>query len=143
MQLARTAFRLLSGVVAITAAGGAGAQVSDAARPAMLFFDWGKAELSRDATGTLDAMVPDLLKSPGATVTLESHSDRSGPIAANRYSSQRRAEVVRDYLIGRGVAAGAITIQAFGEDRPIITTADGVREPQNRRVDVRVMVARP
>nr|MDP9415782.1 flagellar motor protein MotB [Pseudomonadota bacterium] len=37
---------------------------------------------------------------------------------------------------GRGVPDGAITTEAFGESRPLVETADGVREPQNRRVEI-------
>ena len=40
------------------------------------------------------------------------------------------------YLAGRGIPDGAITTQAFGESRPLVETADGVREPQNRRVEI-------
>ncbi|RYD96347.1 MAG: OmpA family protein, partial [Sphingobacteriales bacterium] len=50
--------------------------------------------------------------------------------------SQRMAANVRSYLASRGVPDSAITTQAFGESRPAIDTADGLREPQNRRVEV-------
>ncbi len=40
------------------------------------------------------------------------------------------------YLAGRGVPDGSITTEAFGESRPLVDTADGVREPQNRRVEI-------
>jgi outer membrane protein OmpA-like peptidoglycan-associated protein len=66
------------------------------------------------------------------------HSDRSGPSNANRASSRRRAEAVRDYLLTHGVPSAAIRVTAAGEEAPYIATEDGVREPQNRRVDVRL-----
>ena len=43
---------------------------------------------------------------------------------------------VRGYLTQRGIADGAITSQAFGETNPRVPTADGVRELQNRRVEI-------
>lgn len=119
------------------------AQSTGDSSPTMLFFDWGKAEVSRDSAGTLDALIATLGASPAARLTLESHSDRSGPAAANRLSALRRAEAVRDYLVARGISAGAIAIRVMGEDQPLIPTADGVREPQNRRVDVRVAGTTP
>jgi outer membrane protein OmpA-like peptidoglycan-associated protein len=64
------------------------------------------------------------------------HADRSGPADYNIGLSQRRATNVRTYLTGHGIPDGVITQEAFGESRPLVETADGVREPQNRRVEV-------
>ncbi|MGB3165370.1 MAG: OmpA family protein, partial [Alteraurantiacibacter sp.] len=50
--------------------------------------------------------------------------------------SQRRNAAVRDYLTGRGIPAARISSEAFGESRPRVATGDGVRELQNRRVEV-------
>jgi outer membrane protein OmpA-like peptidoglycan-associated protein len=50
--------------------------------------------------------------------------------------SQRRNASVRTYLTSHGIPDGAITSQAFGETMPRVPTADGVREPQNRRVEI-------
>ncbi|HWH16856.1 MAG TPA: OmpA family protein, partial [Allosphingosinicella sp.] len=62
--------------------------------------------------------------------------DRSGSASYNVGLSQRRADAVRSYLAGRGVPNGAMATEAFGESRPLVETADGVREPQNRRVEI-------
>ena len=43
---------------------------------------------------------------------------------------------IEGLLAGRGVPDGSITTEAFGESRPLVDTADGVREPQNRRVEI-------
>jgi outer membrane protein OmpA-like peptidoglycan-associated protein len=43
---------------------------------------------------------------------------------------------VKAYLAGKGVPADAMGTEAFGEGRPLVDTADGVREPQNRRVEI-------
>jgi outer membrane protein OmpA-like peptidoglycan-associated protein len=48
----------------------------------------------------------------------------------------RRGEAVAEELVRVGVPRTAISVQAFGETRPLIVTADGVREPQNRRVEI-------
>jgi outer membrane protein OmpA-like peptidoglycan-associated protein len=50
--------------------------------------------------------------------------------------SQRRADSVKQYLAGKGVPDTALTTQAFGETKLLVQTADGVREPQNRRVEI-------
>jgi len=64
------------------------------------------------------------------------HTDRSGSDQYNMGLSQRRADAVRAYLAGHGIPDGVMTTQAFGESRPLVETADGVREPQNRRVEI-------
>ncbi len=64
------------------------------------------------------------------------HADRSGSDAYNLRLSQRRADAVAAELVRQGVNRNDIGIQAFGESRPLVPTADGVREPQNRRVEI-------
>lgn len=134
------AFGLLT-ITAMSAGSGLAAQNLDARPPTMVFFDWGKDDIQRDYVATLDAVAAAYLGQPDAKVIVEGHSDRSGSHWSNRRSSLRRAEAVRDYLISKGVPEHAIKIAAIGEDQPLIATADGVREPQNRRVDVRIATA--
>ena len=47
----------------------------------------------------------------------------------------------RDYLVAHGVPASAMVLEAYGEQRPIVGTDDGVREVQNRRVEIRFLLA--
>jgi outer membrane protein OmpA-like peptidoglycan-associated protein len=128
-------------LLGLTGAGGAGAQESAAATTVMIFFDWGKSTFDRDYAAALDAEAAAFLKTPGNSIAVDGYSDRSGNAAANYRSSRRRANLVRDYLIARGVPAERIAVRAWGEERPMIATADGVREPQNRRVDARILSA--
>ena len=111
--------------------------VAAANRPAMIFFGWGGPEIDRDAAATLDEIAANFAKAPGATLIIDGHSDRSGPAGPNQRTSLQRAEAVRAYLAARGVPVGAMTTAGPGEEQPIIATADGVREPQNRRVEIR------
>jgi outer membrane protein OmpA-like peptidoglycan-associated protein len=70
------------------------------------------------------------------SVRLEGHADRSGRASYNQALSERRAANTRAYMVGKGIPDGVIATQGFGEDRPLVETADGVREPQNRRVEI-------
>ena len=106
-------------------------------RPAMIFFGWGGPEIDRDAAAILDEIAANFAIAPGATLLIDGHSDRSGPARANRRTSLQRADAVRAYLAQRGVPASAMTTAGHGEERPIVATEDGVREPQNRRVEIR------
>ena len=118
-------------------AGSAGAQ---SASLSYVFFDWGKGELSTDATATLDGVAAHYLAAPGP-ILLDGHSDRSGPAGLNLISSRKRAEIARDYLVAHGIPASAMRVRAYGEAAPIIATEDGVREVQNRRVEIRFVAA--
>lgn len=69
-------------------------------------------------------------------IEVAGHTDSTGTPAYNLALSRRRAEAVAAELVNRGVARQAIAIQAFGETKPLVATADGVREPQNRRVEI-------
>jgi len=106
--------------------------------PFLLFFDSSKAEVTRDSAAALDKLLSDWRSGSFRRVILTGHGDLFGPAVANLRTSRQRAEVVRDWLNSRGIPLGAITIQAVGETRPLVATADGVREPQNRRVEARL-----
>ena len=71
-----------------------------------------------------------------ARITATGHADRSGPEDYNMALSLRRANAVKDALVRDGVPATAISVIGKGETQPLVQTADGVREPQNRRVEI-------
>ncbi len=111
------------------------AQWGDAG-PTLIFFDWGKGELSNDSKASLDKVAERYAANPRA-MTVDGHSDKSGASTGNLASSRKRATTVRDYLVAKGVPASAMTLRVYGETWPIIATEDGVREVQNRRVEIR------
>ena len=107
----------------------------------IIFFAWDRPVVDGDAAARLDALVTSLRQSPGVALELAGHADRSGPAASNLRSGRARAEAVRAYLVAKGVPEARMSIVTHGEARPLIATADGVREPQNRRVEI--LVQRP
>jgi OmpA-OmpF porin, OOP family len=106
------------------------------AGPYLVFFDWDKSVLSNAAKQSLDAAASQYAWCGNARILLSGHADRSGSTAYNIPLSQRRNAAVRYYLTTRGIADEAIASEAFGETTPRVATQDGVREPQNRRVEV-------
>lgn len=102
--------------------------------PFIVFFPWGQMGVDEDGAMIVDDAASSF--TDGLAIMLTGHSDRSGPAAVNRRISQRRAEAVRDALIDRGVPAEVIAIEAEGEAALLIGTSDGVREAQNRRVEI-------
>ncbi|MEE9432797.1 MAG: OmpA family protein [Sphingorhabdus sp.] len=104
--------------------------------PYIVFFDWDKSDLTPKGASTLDNAVSQYTNCGNARVMLAGHADRSGSTSYNVGLSQRRNSTVRAYLESRGINGGAISTQAFGESQNLVATQDGVREGQNRRVEV-------
>jgi outer membrane protein OmpA-like peptidoglycan-associated protein len=106
------------------------------ARTYLVFFDFDRADLT-DRARQIIAEAAQAVTSTGTTrIEVAGHADRSGTPQYNQRLSMRRAESVAAELSRRGIARNQMSIQAFGESRPLVPTADGVREPQNRRVEI-------
>ena len=102
----------------------------------MVFFDWDRSNLSQQALSTIQ-QAADAYKSKGsARITATGHTDTSGPADYNMALSLRRANAVKDALVRDGVPATAISVVGKGETNLLVPTGDGVREPQNRRVEI-------
>jgi OOP family OmpA-OmpF porin len=102
----------------------------------MVFFDWDRANLSDQALATIRQAAAAFKQKGSARITATGHTDKSGPEAYNMALSLRRANAVKDALVREGVPASAISVVGRGEANPLVQTADGVREPQNRRVEI-------
>lgn len=102
----------------------------------MVFFDWDRSDLSGQAQNTIQQAANTYKSTGAARITATGHADRSGPENYNMALSLRRANAVKDALVRDGVPAGAISVIGRGETQPLVPTADGVREPQNRRVEI-------
>jgi len=106
------------------------------ARSFLIFFDWDKDDITPEAAGIIQAAA-DYAKSGGfARIQLTGHADRSGPADYNMDLSRRRAESARRQFVADGITADQIGLDWKGEADPLVPTADGVREPQNRRVEI-------
>jgi outer membrane protein OmpA-like peptidoglycan-associated protein len=103
-----------------------------ATTPFLLFFDTGSTALNGYGTAVLDNAAAAYRQVDARLLIVQGHADRVGSEADNLLLSQRRAEVVRAALVRRGVPAERIRIEALGEGRPQVETADGVAEAQNR-----------
>jgi OmpA-OmpF porin, OOP family len=64
------------------------------------------------------------------------YTDTSGTARYNQGLSVRRAQAIAAELVRNGVPATAISIRGFGETNLLVPTGPGVREPQNRRVEI-------
>ena len=102
----------------------------------LVFFAWDQADLTPVTQAVLDQVAADYARGEPTRVTFAVHAVRSGSEAYNLALSAQRARYVARALAERGVPQRALDVQWFGESQPRIPTADGVREPQNRRVEI-------
>ena len=106
-------------------------------RSFQVFFDFDKSDITDDARKIIVQAADNAKKAGGTTrITLTGHADRSGPAQYNLRLSQRRADAVKAELVKLGVGTNDIATIAKGESDPLVATADGVREPRNRRVEI-------
>jgi len=99
-------------------------------------FETGKAVLLPSSKGVLDQVAQSLVDNPDVNVEVGGHTDHIGSAAANLRLSEARANAVRDYLIGKGVAAGRMTAKGYGEDNPVADNATVAGRAANRRVEL-------
>jgi OmpA-OmpF porin, OOP family len=104
----------------------------------VVYFEWDRSDLNQAAMQTIDAAVARARQCNVSGTVVVGHTDTSGSPTYNQGLSERRASVVRDALVARGMGVGAITAQARGESALARPTNDGVREPLNRRTAVTI-----
>lgn len=102
----------------------------------IVFFDFDRATLSPEAERIVTAAAQNANQAKVTTLEVTGHADRSGSDRYNLRLSQRRADVVKNALVAMGIPADQIVVTARGESEPLVSTADGVREAQNRRVQI-------
>jgi outer membrane protein OmpA-like peptidoglycan-associated protein len=102
----------------------------------IVFFDFDRATLSPEAERIVTAAAQNANQAKVTTIEVSGHADRSGSDRYNMRLSQRRADVVKNSLVAMGIPADQIALTARGESDPLVATADGVREAQNRRVQI-------
>jgi len=103
----------------------------------LVFFDWNKSNLTPEAFEIVQTIAVAAKGVPSAPVDVVGHTDTSGSAVYNQGLSERRATTVRRALVDMSVT-NPISTMGKGETQPLVPTGDGVREPQNRRVEVNV-----
>ncbi len=107
-----------------------------AARTYLVFFDWDRAELTARARQIVAEAASASTHVQTTRIEVDGYTDLSGTAAYNQRLSVRRAQSVKVELVRDGVAENEIAIHGYGESNPLVPTAKGVREPQNRRVEI-------
>ncbi len=109
------------------------------ARTYLVFFDWDRADLSARARQIVAEAATASTHVQTTKIQVNGYTDLSGTPTYNQKLSVRRAETVQTELVRDGVSPSEISIHGYGETNPLVPTAPGVREPQNRRVEIILM----
>ncbi len=107
-----------------------------APRSYLVFFDFNRSDLTSQAKSIVDQAAANAGPAHVTRLTVTGHTDTVGSDAYNMRLSRRRAESVAGELEKDGIPAGEIEIVAKGKRDLLVPTADGVKEPQNRRVQI-------
>ncbi|HTR82895.1 MAG TPA: OmpA family protein [Reyranella sp.] len=102
----------------------------------LVFFDFDRSTLTPRAMDIVKEAANVAKSGQNAKVTCTGHTDTAGPATYNMALSLRRANAVKDALVREGVASSSIAVVGRGEEALLVATKDGVREPQNRRVEI-------
>lgn len=102
----------------------------------MIFFDFDSSDLPPSASESVAFVTENAGRCNWSSITVIGHTDRAGSDSYNEGLALRRANTVAEYLRNGGIAPSMLRVEARGETQPLEETADGVRNPQNRRVEI-------
>jgi outer membrane protein OmpA-like peptidoglycan-associated protein len=103
----------------------------------LVFFDFDRYQITPEGEQVIQRVVENYRRGGSATIVATGHADRAGPEDHNMALSDRRANAVQAALLQAGVSVPINTV-ARGEEQPLVPTPDGEREPQNRRVEIKL-----
>jgi outer membrane protein OmpA-like peptidoglycan-associated protein len=104
-----------------------------------LNFNSGTTKLTPESKATVDELIVVLKACPASQVELVGHTDNTGDAESNIALSRSRASVVRDMLVGGGVAADRMTTAGYGQDKPIESNDTEEGRARNRRTELLVL----
>jgi OOP family OmpA-OmpF porin len=105
----------------------------------IVYFAFDSTEMTAASKRVLDNAMRAAKKMDAKDLAVTGHADRAGPEEYNLGLSLRRASAVLDALVARGADPAKVSLAGRGEAEPLAATADGVREPVNRRVEIIVL----
>jgi outer membrane protein OmpA-like peptidoglycan-associated protein len=99
-------------------------------------FDYKTSELTLEAYEELDSIATILERSDKCEIVLRGYTDDVGPKGYNSRLSESRANIVRSYLVGKGISPERITIIGMGEKNPLRPNTTDEGRAANRRVEI-------
>jgi outer membrane protein OmpA-like peptidoglycan-associated protein len=106
------------------------------AKSYLVFFDFDKSNITPEAQKIIEQAAANAKGSNATSISLTGHTDATGSEKYNMALSLRRANAVKAALVKLGIPENEISVVGKGKSDPLVPTKDGVREPQNRRVQI-------
>lgn len=103
-----------------------------------LYFESNRAVLTRDSQREVDRILTEAAATPAAEIDVIGHTDRRGTDRENDALGLTRAQFVATLMERQGFVRSRLSVQSRGEREPLVPTGDGVDEPRNRRVEIRL-----
>jgi outer membrane protein OmpA-like peptidoglycan-associated protein/opacity protein-like surface antigen len=107
-----------------------------ARRVFLVFFDWDKSTITPEGMAIIQQAAAAFRAGGPVTIQVTGYTDASGSAGYNQRLSERRANAVAQAMVGLGVPRQQMAVSGRGKNDQRVPTADGVREPQNRRVEI-------
>jgi len=101
-----------------------------------IYFNSSKTTFKKGVTDKLDAIAAIMKEYKDANFTVEGHTDSQGAAAFNQKLSEKRANAVMNYLVGKGIASNRLSAVGFGEDYPVADNKTKAGRAENRRVEI-------
>ena len=105
---------------------------------ALVYFNHNSNELYGQSLKDLNSFSKLVLRNPDANIIVEGYTDSIGSSRYNKKLSKFRAEIVKNYLIAKGVSPSKIEAFGMGSENPIASNDTSVGREKNRRVEIRI-----
>ncbi len=104
-----------------------------------VYFDVNKASLKPESRKELKDLLDYMKYKKGVSIEIGGHTDNVGTAEANKALSLRRANSIKSYLTGKGIAASRIKTVGYGEEQPVASNDTAEGRQKNRRTEVRIL----
>jgi outer membrane protein OmpA-like peptidoglycan-associated protein len=104
-----------------------------------VFFDFDKWDLRPESYVELNRVIDLLNQNPSIEIEMSAHTDNKGSDDYNYKLSDERARSVREYIISKGISAGRIISQGYGETKPVVLNDTDDNRQLNRRVEFKIL----
>lgn len=104
-----------------------------------IFFETGKAVLTKDSFEELDKLVGIMNDNPSMKIEISGHTDNTGSAVINARLSTERARAVVEYLVSKGIDRTRMTYRGYGPDQPIADNSTPEGRAKNRRVEFKIL----
>jgi OmpA-OmpF porin, OOP family len=102
-------------------------------------FEYNSAQILPNSSAQLDSAVLTLQRFPKLKVLIKGHTSGEGNAERNQQLSENRAKAVRDYLVGKGIAAERLQAKGFSATQPLVVENSEEDRKQNRRIEFEVL----